>query len=156
MRMTGSQSATPVSTFPQLGLPTPGSDTMAEHRHAARNDVGIRWINRPGQSKIYKPCPAAGRSPTHHRILSQHQLAAMKFLYLLYSTTLLLSVTGPAASTCIDPARLRGYLIAPMTDYAAGEFLEYLANNCPAGKSCTSDRECGSCSCNNWRGVCQE
>ena len=52
------------------------------------------------------------------------------FLYVLGSTALmLLSVTAPAASACIDPAKL--LVIAPVTDYAPGEFL---ANSCPTGR----------------------
>ncbi|KAI0683510.1 hypothetical protein C8Q76DRAFT_804152 [Earliella scabrosa] len=74
------------------------------------------------------------------------------FLYVFGSTALLLlSMTAPAASACIDPAKL--LVIAPVTDYVPEEFL---ANSCPTGRACSSDRQCGSCSCNNWRGVCQE
>ena len=54
------------------------------------------------------------------------------FLYMLGSTVLLLlSMTDSASSACIDPAKLRGLVIAPVTDYDAGELL---ANFCPVGR----------------------
>ena len=53
------------------------------------------------------------------------------FLYVFGSTALLLlSMTAPAASACIDPAKL--LVLAPVTDYAPGEIL---ANFCPTGKA---------------------
>ncbi|KAM3513606.1 hypothetical protein MY11210_002712 [Beauveria gryllotalpidicola] len=29
------------------------------------------------------------------------------------------------------------------------------ARFCPVGKACSSNKECGSCSCNSWKGKCE-
>ncbi|EFY94901.1 hypothetical protein X797_004715 [Metarhizium robertsii] len=43
-----------------------------------------------------------------------------------------------------------------VNDIDNNELGEGAPNHCPVGRPCSSDRQCGSCSCNDWTGKCTE
>ncbi|KAI0742645.1 hypothetical protein C8Q80DRAFT_1189858 [Daedaleopsis nitida] len=103
-------------------------------------------------SQSYKTCcePLVSFNPQHSLTQTHHHthLTTMNFKTLIYAIPLLVVYSTMVVASSVN--------VPGLVQASMAENPEIVPNFCPVGRQCTSDRQCGSCSCNNFRGICQE